>query len=146
MEFFVPGKPATAGSKRGFGFKRKDGSIGVAMAPDNKRQKPWMAAVASSAVDAIGDDCELIRGPVKLAVTLVFARPKSHMGKRGLRPSAPQCHITKPDSLKCVRAIEDALSGVIWKDDSQVVEHQIAKVYGEPEGAIIRVLPREAKQ
>jgi Holliday junction resolvase RusA-like endonuclease len=47
-----------------------------------------------------------------------------------------------PDVLKLCRATEDALNGVVWRDDSRNVCMHIEKVYaepGEPEGAHIRV-------
>lgn len=47
--------------------------------------------------------------------------------------------ITKPDSTKLVRAVEDALTGVLWGDDAQVVDQHVFKRYGVPERAEIEV-------
>ena len=39
-----------------------------------------------------------------------------------------------------MRSTEDALTGIIWRDDSQVVEHRIRKVYVERDpGAEINI-------
>ena len=59
-------------------------------------------------------------------------RPKGHFGKRGLLPSAPIAPIVKPDLLKLARAVEDALSGLVYKDDAQIVREILDKHYGEP--------------
>jgi len=34
--------------------------------------------------------------------------------------------------LKLARAVEDALTGVIWADDAQIVDEVIRKRYGRP--------------
>lgn len=132
IRFKVAGKPATAGSKRGYPIKRKDGSVGVAMAPDNKRSKAWMAMVHGAASDAV-EGLEMIRGPVHLILKFHFLRPKSHYrtGKQAerLKDSAPDHHTKKPDLTKLVRCVEDAIKGVVWADDSQVVRQSVEKVY-----------------
>ena len=39
---------------------------------------------------------------------------------------------TKPDLTKLVRAAEDSLRGVLWRDDAQVVRQVTEKRWGEP--------------
>lgn len=39
--------------------------------------------------------------------------------------------------MKLARAILDALKGIIWIDDSQVVDLHVKKVYGNPSVQII---------
>lgn len=56
-------------------------------------------------------------GPVRLSVTLLFPRPKSHTKKQ----RASLAHIQKPDLTNIAKGIEDALNGVVWLDDSQIV-------------------------
>ena len=72
-------------------------------------------------------------GPVTLSVIWVRPRPKSHYrtGKHAanLRLDVPLAPGTKPDLCKVVRALEDSLTGTLWRDDSQVVQHQTAKIY-----------------
>jgi len=130
ITFRVNGKPATAGSKRGFPVRRKDGSVGVAMAPDNVRARPWMAAVADEAAKHV---TEVSYEPIKLLLTFMFCRPKSHFktrkGVRTLKDSAPSHKTGKPDCTKLARAVEDALTGIVWKDDSQVVACLIWKLW-----------------
>jgi Holliday junction resolvase RusA-like endonuclease len=144
FEFTVPGHPQPAGSKRGFPVKRKDGARGVAVVDDNPRTKAWQATVALTAADALqlhtgaDDDPELLVGPLGMALTFTFKRPQGHFGSgrnfHNVRASAPAWPAVRPDTTKLVRAVEDALTGVVWRDDAQVVEQYAAKRYGEPEG------------
>lgn len=76
----------------------------------------------------------------------MFARPKCHhvAGKidRPLKDDAPFWHTSSPDRDKLERATNDAMTGVIWVDDSQVAATLSQKIYiepGMPSGALIRV-------
>jgi Holliday junction resolvase RusA-like endonuclease len=66
----------------------------------------------------------LTTGPIELCLCFFLEHPKSHYRagkfKHLLKSDAPLLHTIKPDLTKLVRAVEDALTGVIWKDDSQV--------------------------
>ena len=43
-------------------------------------------------------------------------------------------------ATKLIRAVEDALTGIVWRDDAQVAVQKVAKVYGdEPQGAVITI-------
>jgi Holliday junction resolvase RusA-like endonuclease len=138
VNFFVPGIPATSGSKRAF-YNKATGR--VSMVPDNKRQKPWQATVRLAASEAYKS--APFTGPVFLSCQICFTRPKGHFGTgknaAKVKEGAPKYHTSKPDSLKVCRAIEDALSGVIWKDDSQITCHFIEKSYADKPGASILV-------
>lgn len=73
-----------------------------------------------------------------------FARPKSHHGAKGLKQTAPAHPTTRNlgDTDKLVRACLDALTGLAYDDDSQVVEAAGIKRWcepGEPEGAVVTV-------
>jgi Holliday junction resolvase RusA-like endonuclease len=50
----------------------------------------------------------------------------------------------KPDCDNQLKAILDALNGVAWKDDAQVVEAKISKFYAERPGAVIEFGPLHA--
>jgi len=68
--------------------------------------------------------------PVAMTTTVWLPRPKSHYLKSGdIRPGALGWPTTKPDLSKLARAIEDALTNILYKDDSQVVVHNQAKLY-----------------
>ena len=140
IDFFVPGVPATAGSKKPFLYRGKDGKQHASMAPDNKRQRPWMEKVSSIALQTKTFE-GVMTGPIRCHITYILIRPKSHYGTGRnvdiVKPHAPKYPTVKPDHGKLTRAIEDALTGIIWRDDSQVVQHSAEKVYGSTAGACI---------
>jgi len=143
IEFFVPGIPATSGSKTPFIYKDKNsGKNRVAMAPANKRQKPWMSDVKAFAVEAYKGDPVTVQ--VGLYIDFYLPRPKSHYrtGKNSdrLKDSAPDRPTGKPDSIKLTRALEDSLKGIIWRDDSQVVTHHIERYYSRKPGAQVTII------
>lgn len=113
--FFVPGTPAPQGSKKHVGN-------GV-MIESSKHLKPWRARVAWLARQHIRRSHT---GPVKLEMQFYFRRPKRHYGtgrnSDNLKLSAPAMHTQKPDIDKLERAILDALTGIAYIDDSQVVK------------------------
>lgn len=133
MRIVVLGRAQPAGSKRAFS-NPKTGKIIVT--DDAKQSRPWKQQVAGAARDAVGDRPPL-DGPLRLDVVFVVGRPKGHYGSgsnsRRVRPSAPEFPAVKPDVTKLVRAIEDAMTGIVYRDDALIVEQWARKVYGWPE-------------
>ena len=136
LKFFVPGVPAPGGSKKGF-YNKKSGKI--IMAPDSKKTKPWMQAVAGCVRAEY--DGELLTGPLCVDFQFRFLRPKSHYGTGRnaiyLKDSAPLHPTVKPDRTKILRSTEDALTGVLWKDDSQIVAGEPTKIYVERNPGVV---------
>lgn len=131
IQFVAYGLPKPAGSKRGFPIKRKNGSIGVAIVDACKDTKSWQHVVASAAREAYNGP--LLDGALVLTCCFYMPRIKGDFNsKGGLKPKAPSFHLKKPDTTKLVRAVEDALSDVVWRDDVQVVQQFATKNYGEP--------------
>lgn len=136
IQFIVPGIPAPGGSKRPF-INKYTGRVSIT--EDCKRSKPWRAVVALCAQEYCRDP---FTGPVAVEVTFIMPRPKGHFrtGKNAglVKFGAPFYPVTKPDCTKLWRSTEDALKGICWADDSQVVEQTVRKVYGQP-GAHIHI-------
>lgn len=141
IAFTVYGQPATAGSKKGFINPKTKRII---ITDDNPKSRPWKALVTDAARQAQRPDIALLTGPLHVHMAFYTPRPKGHYGARGVRPSAPLHPTVKPDVLKLARAVEDALSGVIYRDDSQIVEERISKSYGEPARVEITIHPIKA--
>jgi Holliday junction resolvase RusA-like endonuclease len=96
-----------------------------------KRGSEWRNAVAQAGgIEMRG--APLLDGALELRLEFVVPRPKAHVGARGLKPSAPAWPTTRPDVLKLARGVEDALTGIVWRDDSQIVVEHLVKSYGEP--------------
>jgi len=140
IEFFVPGRPGPSGSISSYPNKKTGKYIA---APASRYKKPWMQAVRAFAMMAYRG--KLLTGPIHLSVEFVLQRPKKHWGtgknKGKLKASASKYHLTDPDLHKLIRSTEDALTGVIWRDDRQVVTSSLLKRYsnGEKTGALIVV-------
>lgn len=64
-------------------------------------------------------------GPIELTVTFWFRLPKSSERKR--EPVSASKHIKKPDASNVLKALEDALNGVAWEDDSQICNLHVYK-------------------
>lgn len=146
VSFFVPGIPAPGGSKRGFAFRRKNGTTGVSITEDCKRSSPWRAVVQHAAATAARETgTALLPGvPLVLGVTFYMPRPKSHFGKHGVKATAPAYPATKPDATKLLRPLEDACKGILWVDDAQIVDQHARKFYAgqyTPVGASVVVFP-----
>lgn len=130
VEFIVHGVAAPQGSKTPWGSEA------------NPRTRPWRAAVTAEASQHV---TSLIEGPVRVTAVFTFTRPRSHYrtGKNShlLRDAAPRLHTSKPDLDKLQRAIGDALTGVVLRDDSQIAWWVPVKVYGDSAQTFIRVEP-----
>jgi crossover junction endodeoxyribonuclease RusA len=83
---------------------------------------------------------EPLAGALELRVVFGFPRPKSHYrtGRNvgELKIDAPRYCTTKPDADKLLRAIGDAVTGIVCRDDSQFVEITATKLYGSPRAEI----------
>jgi Holliday junction resolvase RusA-like endonuclease len=126
IAFFVPGEAKTAGSKNAF-LNKKIGKINVTHA--NPKTKVWMDTVKYFAFKEVGKMC-LLTEAISLMLIFYRDRPKGHFNSKGiLKESAPKYPTPKPDVTKLCRAVEDALTGIIWHDDSQVCEQYNKKLY-----------------
>jgi crossover junction endodeoxyribonuclease RusA len=119
--FRVYGTPGPQGSKRHVGK-------GV-MVESSKLVRPWRSAVAAEASLFFDKPLD---GPVRVVVVFYLARPSTVTPKRRPLP------VTKPDLDKLIRSTLDAMTGVAFKDDSQVISIQASKLYGNP-GAWVKI-------
>lgn len=130
--FWVPGLAVPKGSVRAVPIRRADGSTRLRLVQE-RGVSEFVATVRTCASRAFG-----LRppwtGPVRLEVNFMFPRPKCHYrgGKPGpgrLRPSSPVSVTRRPDLDKVLRAVLDAISGVVIADDAQVAEIRATKEY-----------------
>lgn len=144
LDFFVHGTPQTAGSKTQVPISK--GGVVVARriveSGDKTAKAQWRSDVRDAAMDAV------MMAPIGVwptgeALEVEFAfvrkRPDGHYGSGrnsdrlkdwavGLRP------VTRPDVLKQARAAEDALTGVLWSDDSIIVSEVLEKWFPDQLG------------
>lgn len=130
VSFFVPGIPRPQGSKRHVGR-------GI-MVESSKYVKDWRSLVSLAAKGAMGD-AALMDGPLQMIVSFHFPRPKSHSKTKRLSV----WHTSKPDASKLLRAAEDAMTGIVFGDDSQLCVIDVSKVYDDHPGVRVHVFKRE---
>jgi Holliday junction resolvase RusA-like endonuclease len=146
--FVVLGEAEPAGSKKAFvplhpktkqPYRRPGGGIVVSVVDANPHSKGWKKRVAKIAHDECG--APLLTGPLKVTLVFYRERPQSHFGVSGLNKSGREAPfpITKPDAGKLARGTIDAMTGVMYVDDAQIVEEIAIKRYGTPPRAEITV-------
>lgn len=138
ISFFVAGLAKPAGSKRGF-FIAKIKRVVIVDAC--KGSKDWKTDVKHTGMMHYKGDP--LTCPLSVRFDFIVTRPQSHYrsGKNEhlLKDGAPQFPTSKPDVLKLSRGVEDALTAIIWKDDSQIVTERITKRYGTTPGVNIEI-------
>ena len=152
-EFTVVGTPVPQGSTRAFAGKKGTKAAGKVFTTNDPTGSigKWRSDVKGA--------CERnpvpvlqplpTSAPVSMRLTFRLPRPKKHFlpvnGMRlfpQLRADAPTWAIGKPDGDKLERAVLDALTGLLYVDDAQVVVVGKTKRYvnpGEQPGVDVRV-------
>lgn len=141
ISFSVSGKPAPAGSKRAFVLRKGGAFTGRAIVVDaNPKAKDWKMDVRHEAQRVYtGEpwDC-----PIAMRLVFTVERPQAHyrtgMNAGRLKESAPHFPCSKPDVDKLSRGVLDALTGILYTDDSKIVTKTVTKRYGRP-GVIIEM-------
>jgi len=138
FEFITYARPEPQGSMRG--FVRNGRSI---LTSNNKKMKPYRQEVTNTAQNALlMETAELPlfgkHEPVSIRFKFYFQRP----------PSIPKKRVelvVKPDIDKIARATCDALTGILYADDAQIVEMTASKHYGTPERVEVSISAVEAR-
>ena len=118
VAFAVYGLAVAKGSTRAFLPKGAKFPVVTSTA---RNLKEWENLVRFAAQEHCGRDWSL-DGPKLLTLHFSLPRPKSLAKKK-----AP--HLKKPDLDKLVRAVNDALTGILYHDDAQIVSILASKEY-----------------
>lgn len=130
IQFTVYGEPKTSGSKKAFYNPKLKRAI---ITDDNRKSRDWKEQVASAANEAFGG--ELLTGALRVVFRFVRVRPGGHyngkgeLNKTGRESLGP---ISRPDVLKLARCAEDAITGIVWRDDAQICDERLIKEWGSP--------------
>jgi len=152
----VLGTPAPKGSNRAISIGGRARFVPGGSRVNQANLRSWDVAVREAALLAVRDAADRARDggvtvagdapcyveqPLEVVIEFRMARPGGHWGKRGLRSSAPIAPATKPDIDKLARSTLDSLTGLVFDDDSRIVELRTRKIYATPgcEGATINV-------
>ena len=133
IEFTVPMKPTGKGRPR---VVRVNGRsitytpVSTAKAEGNIKFFAWLAGIKS------------LEGPVGMQVICFFRPPSSMSKKRRVAALAGEILPTKrPDVDNICKLCADALNGIGYHDDAQIVDLRIIKVYGENDEIKITLKP-----
>ena len=115
----------------------KRGNFVQAYTPEKTRT--YETLIRDSAIEAMGSS-EPLETPVNLYLYIRVPIPKSYSKKKvedclnGLDKP-----IRKPDASNILKSVEDGMNGVVYKDDSQIVNLHVTKVYSSLAGVDICV-------
>lgn len=96
----------------------------------------YRKAIQKAALDQIG--APKIEDPLFVHVRLVYRYPKSWSQKKRLA-AANSYRTARPDIDNLQKAVFDALNGIAWVDDSQIVSVHAEKMYGEKDTIQIKI-------
>jgi Holliday junction resolvase RusA-like endonuclease len=125
----VYGVPVPQGRPRARAFRLPNGGVRASVY-ERAEDKDWKRTVLAQVLPHRPP--APVDGPLVMTVTFYLPRPKS-------LPKRVEYPVTKPDLSNCLKAIEDALNGIVFVDDSRLVEIRMAKRYDPAPGAEIRI-------
>ena len=111
--FFVHGLPVPQGSSRAFVVNGR-----AVVTSANRNLKDWRNLVSLRAQEF----AKMHEGAIGIELQFFLPRPAS-LPKKVLH------HMKKPDLDKLIRACLDSMTGIMFKDDSQVTSIQASKEY-----------------
>ena len=140
IQITIPGDPQAQGRPR---FARRGGFVQTYDPPESKKYKELVKLHAAKYKPK-----ELLNEALVVEID-IFKKPPQSISKvkknrlelenESLRP------LTKPDLDNYAKGIKDSLTGVIWTDDSKVVELMVRKFYSLNPRAEVRIKTLEEK-
>ena len=70
-------------------------------------------------------------GPVRLTILVSRPQPASYPKKPTKSKPWPWADMTKPDADNYAKIMQDALNGILFVDDAQIVDLRVCKLFGE---------------
>ena len=101
------------------------------VAYEKKKMRTWRAECSKLIGEAFGTE-KLIEGPLKIDATFYIQPPKYAFSKKKFKEKLEAeenfCS-KKPDIDNYLKALLDSMTGIVFKDDGQVVECRARKLY-----------------
>jgi Holliday junction resolvase RusA-like endonuclease len=128
----LPGLPKGKGRPR---FSRRSGR---AYTPEQTvKYETSLAWVAKQVMNGR----EPLDGPLRVLIVSGFPVPKSYSKAKALDARIGALHPTKKPDIDNIVKLIDALNGIVWKDDAQIVHADVRKVYSATPELAIQVTP-----
>jgi Holliday junction resolvase RusA-like endonuclease len=138
IKFRIPGLPVAQPRQRQ-SFARIGGKSFARNYTPAKHPVNDFKALARMAAGMAYDGPPLLNA-VEIQVVFVFARPKNVLKRHG---TGRLPHVSKPDLDNVLKALLDALNGVVFMDDSQVNVARVEKwkaAVGEQPHTLVRLI------
>ena len=133
VTYLVEGNPVGKGRPK---FARR-GNFVSTYTPTKTRD--YEDLIKESARQAMGS-AEVLETPVTVAIYITVPIPASYSKKRTEAClNGSEQPLKKPDASNILKSVEDGLNGVVYKDDSQIVNIHVTKVYSSQGGVDICV-------
>ena len=133
VKFSVEGVPVGKGRPK---FARR-GNFVTAYTP--AKTKTYEQQVADAARVAMGAKLRTME-PVQLNMDIFVPIPKSWSKiKRARALNGVEYPTTKPDIDNVAKAVFDAMNGIVFQDDKQIINHCITKRYSDNPRVEVRV-------
>lgn len=133
IQFTVDGQGVPKGRPK---FTRR-GNFVSAYTPEATRK--YEALVAGIAMQAMAGRAPMT-GPIEILLEMRMQIPVSWSNKKRLAASLGQVRATKkPDSGNIQKGIEDAMNGIVYVDDAQIVVTTVRKLYHAEPCVVIAV-------
>ena len=127
LNFVIPGSPIGQGRPK---FSTINGHPKAYDPEKSRNYKAYVRMLATQAMKETG--FEMIDGPCAVLINAFFEVPKSKSKRfREAALKGTERPTKKPDADNIVKAIQDALNGLAYKDDAYIVHLTCQKFYSD---------------
>lgn len=127
LKLVIPGEPCAQGRPR---FSTHGGFVKAYDPAKSRNYKAFVKYVATH--EATKQGWLYTELPLAMKVVAYMGIPKSKSKKfRQAAVEGTERPTKKPDLSNIVKGVEDALNGLLYKDDSQIVSLKLKKYYSE---------------
>ena len=111
-----------------------------------EKTRTYEGMIRTAAMDAMAGRSPIAE-PVEIELSAIFAVPASWSQKKRAQAIAGELRpAKKPDADNIVKAWTDAMNGVVFADDCQIVKGSFVKVYGPAALVVVTVRPMVLRQ
>ena len=142
ITFFSPGVPVAKGRARARHVKTKEGrEFDVHYTPKKTRQAETDFALAAQ---EHAPESGPTAGGVRLVTEFFMPIPKSDSQKKQeAKANGEILHLQKPEFDNLIKLVADALKGISWVDDKQIISGAYSVAYSRTPGTRVTVTELE---
>jgi Holliday junction resolvase RusA-like endonuclease len=129
LTIHIPGKAVAQSRPR---FARRGLGVATYDAPASRDYKSWVRDCAIRTMNKQAGEIIPRDVPLHIMLTVCVARPKSI-------PKARLLPVVKPDLDNFLKTIQDALEGIVYQADQQIVSVRAVKKYADADAVEVRI-------